>query len=329
MLRFFRQLRQKVLKDNKVTKYLLYALGEVVLVIIGILIAVSLNNANEARKQDKKIRTTLSLAQQEIRNAVNISTRIISFYAQKDSLVRYALTTELSAAELKVNRDLLFLIKTEMRLTLENDAYHTLVKLSDDLPEKYTGTLEKLKSTYQGRWPFVEQAQNELADKILAYNEEDVKEAPWASDYLTGNITDEAIDYFLNDFRHKNRIASYWNSSGELVTQVAHFRTAGIYAYREINSLLSEEHKESLIDLKSYTHWVGRYESGEIWFEIETNDSSMLLKGTSGSTELFPVGPQLFHIDGLFGRFRFSGDSTQVGINLTSGLNELFLKKVR
>jgi hypothetical protein len=44
MIKFFRKIRQNMIKENKVSKYLLYAVGEIVLVVIGILIALSINN---------------------------------------------------------------------------------------------------------------------------------------------------------------------------------------------------------------------------------------------------------------------------------------------
>ena len=50
MIKFFRKIRQKLLSENRLSKYLLYAIGEIVLVVIGILIAVQLNNWNESRK---------------------------------------------------------------------------------------------------------------------------------------------------------------------------------------------------------------------------------------------------------------------------------------
>jgi hypothetical protein len=50
MIKFFRKIRQKLLKENRVTRYLVYALGEIVLVVIGILIALSINTWNENRK---------------------------------------------------------------------------------------------------------------------------------------------------------------------------------------------------------------------------------------------------------------------------------------
>jgi len=47
MIKFFSGIRQKTLTENKFSKYLLYATGEVVLVVIGILIALTINNRNE------------------------------------------------------------------------------------------------------------------------------------------------------------------------------------------------------------------------------------------------------------------------------------------
>ncbi|MBW2937136.1 hypothetical protein KXJ69_03400 [Aureisphaera sp. CAU 1614] len=50
MIKFFRKIRQKLLSENKFSKYLLYAIGEIVLVVIGILIALQINNLNEEKK---------------------------------------------------------------------------------------------------------------------------------------------------------------------------------------------------------------------------------------------------------------------------------------
>ena len=50
MLRFFRQIRQSLIGQGKVSKYLPYAVGEILLVVIGILIALQIDNWNEKRK---------------------------------------------------------------------------------------------------------------------------------------------------------------------------------------------------------------------------------------------------------------------------------------
>ena len=50
MIKFFRKIRQTLLEKNRVSKYLIYAFGEIILVVIGILIALQINNWNEKRK---------------------------------------------------------------------------------------------------------------------------------------------------------------------------------------------------------------------------------------------------------------------------------------
>lgn len=49
MIKFFRKIRFNLLEENKIVKYLKYAFGEIVLVVVGILIAIQINNSNQKR----------------------------------------------------------------------------------------------------------------------------------------------------------------------------------------------------------------------------------------------------------------------------------------
>lgn len=53
MLKFFRNIRQNLLNEDKTSKYLKYAIGEIILVVIGILIALQINNWNQNRLNEK------------------------------------------------------------------------------------------------------------------------------------------------------------------------------------------------------------------------------------------------------------------------------------
>ncbi len=73
MIKFFRKIRLRLLSDlpaakagNKFSKYLLYAFGEIVLVVIGILIALQINNWNENRKDIIQERTVLKTLYQNL-----------------------------------------------------------------------------------------------------------------------------------------------------------------------------------------------------------------------------------------------------------------------
>ena len=54
MIKFFRRIRQQLLTENKFSKYVLYAIGEIILVVIGILLALQINNWNEERQNQKE-----------------------------------------------------------------------------------------------------------------------------------------------------------------------------------------------------------------------------------------------------------------------------------
>ena len=65
MTNFFRKMRQYLLAEHKLSKYLLYALGEIILVVIGILIALQINNWNEGRKESLEEQKLLQVLKSE------------------------------------------------------------------------------------------------------------------------------------------------------------------------------------------------------------------------------------------------------------------------
>ncbi|MEM0519693.1 MULTISPECIES: hypothetical protein [Flavobacteriaceae] len=76
MIKFFRKIRQRLLSDNKFSKYLIYAVGEIILVVIGILIALQVNNLNEVRKSNlelNKINQNLIQEFESNQKALNIA----------------------------------------------------------------------------------------------------------------------------------------------------------------------------------------------------------------------------------------------------------------
>jgi len=72
MINFFRKIRKKLADDNKPLKYMRYAIGEIVLVVIGILIALSINNWNQNRLNQLDKKEILSKLQIEFQANKNI-----------------------------------------------------------------------------------------------------------------------------------------------------------------------------------------------------------------------------------------------------------------
>lgn len=79
MIKFFRKVRHKLLTENKFSKYLLYAIGEIILVVIGILIALSINNKNQQNQMNISINKGLLEVQGNLVNdSLQLTTSIKS-----------------------------------------------------------------------------------------------------------------------------------------------------------------------------------------------------------------------------------------------------------
>ena len=83
MIKFFRTIRQQLITQNKVSKYLLYAIGEIVLVMIGILLALQVNNLNEERKDRVKSHDVLM----EIRENIQFNTSQFKAEIREEKIV--------------------------------------------------------------------------------------------------------------------------------------------------------------------------------------------------------------------------------------------------
>lgn len=98
MLFLLRQIRRKLLMKNKVTTYLLYGIGEIILVVIGILIAVQLDNWNESKNDRKKeLSYLVSYAndiKQNIEELERVDLRSARLAKTADSLIHILITSE-------------------------------------------------------------------------------------------------------------------------------------------------------------------------------------------------------------------------------------------
>lgn len=92
MIKIFRNIRQNLLAEGKTTKYLKYAIGEIVLVVIGILIALQINNWNEDKADQKKEINYLKSIKNEMESnlqSVKIEEqRILNFIKREEVLIK-------------------------------------------------------------------------------------------------------------------------------------------------------------------------------------------------------------------------------------------------
>ncbi|MGV6832607.1 MAG: DUF6090 family protein [bacterium] len=91
MIKFFRKIRQRLLSENQFSKYLIYAVGEIILVVIGILIALQINNWNENRKIEQSGKTYIKEIYKELKIEVSNIDEILTSLSEQYIGTEYVL----------------------------------------------------------------------------------------------------------------------------------------------------------------------------------------------------------------------------------------------
>ena len=86
MIKFFRRIRQKLLTENRFSKYLLYAIGEIVLVVIGILIALQVNNQNQIKNEKAALKSYLEKIAINVKSDIKVAEFMIQIRTQQSLL---------------------------------------------------------------------------------------------------------------------------------------------------------------------------------------------------------------------------------------------------
>ncbi|MDX5584620.1 MAG: DUF6090 family protein [Aureibaculum sp.] len=101
MIKFFRKIRYDLMEKNKTGKYIKYAIGEIVLVVIGILIALSINNWNENRKiRNTEQQYLLTLKEEFSFNKVELTRIMARNYLNYDNALKILENTGLENSEI-------------------------------------------------------------------------------------------------------------------------------------------------------------------------------------------------------------------------------------
>ena len=138
MIKFFRRIRQRLLSENKFSKYLIYAIGEIVLVVIGILIALTLNNNNEKQKSEAKVLIVFDELLEELASDIKSIKEAGLFYQQKDSLSFLVLHTELTKEDYQNDISSYHMLTGQTTgIELSNNSYNKLLEMSEAIPKEY------------------------------------------------------------------------------------------------------------------------------------------------------------------------------------------------
>lgn len=156
MIKFFRKIRQNLLMENKTSKYLKYAIGEILLVIIGILIALQINNWNQDRlNQKKELRLVKQLLNDAKADSIFFQDRLyklssqLSFYQDILNLCNEQTISNSYSAAIPVSDQPFIRLASQSNLLINNpDAYSRLSNVNVKLSlQKYSAQYEFIRKS--------------------------------------------------------------------------------------------------------------------------------------------------------------------------------------
>ena len=248
MIKFFRKIRQTLLTQNKVSQYLFYAIGEITLVVIGILIALYINNANEKRINKEKITNILKEIQVDLVTDITESVGLFERFKRADSIQNIILNNKYTYEDYKSGKTEFLELYYDSH-EVQTNGYDNLMRNIDNVSEERKTLLKDLKNLYVVNKSYID-VSNRRMQKTVYDNIDIYYEQKWAQQLLKGNWTDEAIGYYLNELSHKNQVASYMNDYRWVFRNSQKFRVNAINAYKVIAKIV--KNGDSIPEIVSY-----------------------------------------------------------------------------
>lgn len=209
MIKFFRHIRNNLINSGKTGKYLKYAIGEIILVVIGILIALQINNWNQNRLQNQVLININKIIVEDLKNDIADIDLILQSKREREVYFKKVLNGEMTREDYEKCQECKYLIVGSLDLSIEKRGYNLLnnfisAKISVDslsikIIQFYTKQLNELTIDNPVRGNDIENNINHWKDNYT-----------WYSDFITQRESDGFIEYALNNPDYTNRVANFY-----------------------------------------------------------------------------------------------------------------------
>jgi hypothetical protein len=193
---------------NQQPNFFTYAIREIILVVIGILIAVSINNWNENRKKNNELNQLLVKVKEDLKTDLVKIDKVVAYYDTIKPVFAKVLNSEYTIEDYKRNPNTAFLIFGYPELALNQRGVSLLEDFKGDVKIEKETLVQELISFYKEQlWEI--KVDDELRSKDYKENFTYWKNnTDWWLDFVQLKITDEFIEYALKSRDYKTRVAT-------------------------------------------------------------------------------------------------------------------------
>ena len=282
------------MEKSKTGKYLKYAIGEIILVVIGILIALQINIASQQKTNRDHVESIIKSVyynlESDMANPIN---RFIEFCKFKDSLNKMLLTKDLSYKDYELSGQgsggLGRLLTYEFEpFQFENQAYERMMANIEIIPDEYMSIVEMLQDVYGKEVPVV----NEVAIEIKTFVDEIDDKYQATFDWYSNTDSihfRQKVDYMLANPKHLNDVRRHQNIVNHLLDHLNTLKTNVSLAYSKIHDELMFDEPFSEIVERFYFPTKEELNKYTGIYELEDNPSNTM-KFLSKEYYLTPAG---------------------------------------
>ena len=268
MLPFFRKIRYRLAEDNQFLKYSRYAIGEIVLVVVGILIALYINNWNEERNKRREFDQILVEVEQELIRNINSARNGLLFYHRVDSLSNIFFYDSLTAADYLKDENYAMRVLGVFTgaPNIETDSYQKLLEYSQNISDEQETAISGLEILYgnlKSQFDFQTGAES---DHVLKFLDIQMENPFYLVTLGLSQPNSDASEFYVNDFYYRNQIEKFFLITvGNVTPTLEQFEIRLRQSYKKIHRYLSsknERHSEPLLftyTAEDFRHLVGTY----------------------------------------------------------------------
>ena len=320
MIKLFRNNRRKFLSENKFSKYLAYAIGEIFLVVVGILIAIWINSKNQEKINEKKAEVILMEIQKDLKKDIESSTAVVNTFINYDSIARLLLWDKLTTNEM-------FGISNKMKpyeivykmltFKISDNGYVNYNRNLNNIPTKYNSITNKLKYLYDTRGVELNVA-NERVRSIVFENIDKVNTFDWSVQTIKTGFPEEGKHYYAKNLEFKKQLITYMNGIGNVFLTTEIYKLEAITLHNEISKILNTDDYisyppsfNSSPNASNEKHILGKYKLKETVSEIFP--STIELREVKNKLQFFREGLPEF-------RYYWNGKTTFLNMIDQQGL---------
>jgi len=210
MIKFFRKIRHKLLNEGRLRKYLIYAIGEIVLVVIGILIALQINNWNEARKLQNTMKSVYSIIKTDLLSDIKNIDMAFTEMSPRDSIFKRVINRKMTKDDYENCNDCSFILYGFPDIGLNNRG----LKLLEDNRTAFDSHQDSLSIDISDFYAYfnteigvaLDEVEIDYSDNYSYFK----NNKSWFGDYINSVKNYELTNYALTSDDYMNRVRSFY-----------------------------------------------------------------------------------------------------------------------